>query len=83
MEIVIGPRGRRGIMRGVVQSLVGGPQRGDLLVVERRRLADRDALQDQQRRDELAQLPGIEHVGLAQVSGDLLDVRIARAPHTA
>ena len=38
MEIVIGPRGRRGIMRGVVQSPVGGPQRGDLLVVERRRL---------------------------------------------
>jgi hypothetical protein len=83
MELVVGQRGRFGVTRGVEQAPVGSAQGSDRVRIERRRLPNRDCLQDQKRRDELAQLGGIEHVGLAQMLGDRLDVRIARGTHAA
>jgi hypothetical protein len=79
VELVVGQRGRGGVTRGFKQSPIGGPQLGDRLRVEWRRLPQRDALEDQQGRNELAQLGGIEQIRLAQMLGDRLNVWIARA----
>ena len=81
VELVVGRCGRCGVAGGVEQPPVGGPQGSDRLRTERRRLPNRDGFEDQQGRDELAQLGGIEQVGLPQVIGDRLDVRIGRRSH--
>jgi hypothetical protein len=81
VELVVGLYGRRGVTGGVPHPLVGGPQGGDRLRIERWRLPNRDALEDQHGRDELAQLGRIEQVGLAQMLGDRLEIRIARRIH--
>ena len=81
MEFIVGVRCRRRVTRRVVQAPVGSPQAGDRLRVERRRLQDRGSLEYQQRRYELAQLGRVEQIGLAQMLGERLDVRIARSAH--
>ena len=81
VELVVGGHRPRGVTRRLAEPLIGGPQRGDPLRVERRRVPDGDALEHQQRRDELAQLRRIEEIGPPQMVGQRLDVRSARWTH--